>query len=109
MARLVRRTLRCTPVEKAAIRERADAVGMPVSHFLIACALHQDAGAPPGEEPRLVLSEEEQRVLHDRVARMDAVHRALHEALPGTDLSLFGAVAFIQRELSARRSVGTDR
>ncbi len=109
MARLVRRTLRCTPVEKAAIRERAEEAGMPVSHFLIACALHEDADTPPREKARLVLSEEEQRVLHDRVARMDAVHRALHEALPGTDLSLFGAIAFIQRELWERRSDGTDR
>ena len=82
---------------------------MPVSHFLVACALHEDAGAPPREEPRLALSEEEQRTLYDRVARMDAVHRALHEALPGTDLSLFGAIAFIQRELQARRSGGTDQ
>ena len=109
MARLVRRTLRCTPVEKAAIRERADAAGMRVSHFLVACALHEDAGAPPRKEPRLALSEEDQRALHDRVARMDAVHRALHEALPGTDLSLFGAITFIQRELWARRSDGMDR
>ena len=107
MARLVRRTLRCTPVERAVIREKAEAAGMPVSHFLVACALHEDAGAPPREEPRLVLSEEEQGTLYDRVARMEAVHRALHEALPGTDLSLFGAITFIQRELQARRSGGT--
>ena len=82
---------------------------MPVSHFLVACALHEDAGAPSHEEPRLTLSGEEQRTLYDRVARMDAVHRALHEALPGTNLSLFGAIAFIQRELQARRSGGTDQ
>ena len=109
MARVVRRTLRCTPVEKAAIRERAEAAGMPVSRFLVACALHEDAGGPPREEPRLVLSEEEQRTLHERVARMDAVHRALHEALPGTDLSLFGAIAFIQRALWERPSGWADR
>ena len=82
---------------------------MPVSHFLIACALHEDAGAPPREEPRLALSEDEQRVLYDSVAGMDAVHRALYEALPGADVSLFGAIAFIQRELRARRSGGADR
>ena len=28
---------------------------------------------------------------------------------PGTDLSLFGAIAFIQRELQARRSGGADQ
>ncbi len=109
MARLVRRTLRCTVVEKAAIREKAEAAGMPVSRFLVACALHEDAGGAPREEPRLVLSEEEQRTLHERVARMDAVHRALHEALPGTDLSLFGAIAFIQRALRERPSGWADR
>ena len=109
MARLVRRSLRCTPVERAAIRERAGAAGMPVSRFLVACALHGDAGAQARGEPRLALSEEEQRALHDRVARMEAVHRALHEALPGTDLSLFGAIAFIERTLRARGSGGADR
>ena len=71
MARVVRWTLRCTPVEKAAIRERTEAAGMPVSHFLVACALHEDAGVQPRDEPRLALSEEEQRTLYDRVARMD--------------------------------------
>ena len=47
--------------------------------------------------------------MHEQVARMDAVHRALHEALPGTDLSLFGAIAFIQRALRERRPGWADR
>ncbi len=104
MARVVRRTLRCTRAERAEIRERAAALGMPVSGFLVACALHEEAGGPRRDEPRLVLSEEEQRTLYGRVEEMEKVRRALHEALPGTDLSLFGAIAFLQRELQSRRS-----
>ena len=97
MTGVVRRTLRCTRTERAEIRERAAALGMPVSGFLVACALHEDAGGPGRDEPRLVLSEEEQRTLYDRVAEMDRVRDALYEALPGTGLSLFGANAFLQR------------
>ena len=91
MVGVVRRTLRCTRAERAQIGERAAALGMPVSGYLIACALREDAGGSRSEEPRLVLSEDEQRALYDRVLEMDRVRRALHEQLPGTRLSLFGA------------------
>ena len=73
MTGVVRRTLRCTPAERAEIRERAAALDMPVSGFLVACALHEDAGGPGRDEPRLVLSEEEQRTLYERVEKMDRV------------------------------------
>ena len=49
---------------------------------------------------------EEQRTLYDRVEAMERVRRALHEALPGSDLSLFGAIAFLRRERDSRRSGG---
>ena len=104
MTGVVRRTLRCTRAERAAIRERAAALGMPVSGFLVACALHEDAGGPRGDEPRLVLSEKEQRTLYERVAEMDRVRHALYEALPGTGLTLFAAIAFMQRALQSRGS-----
>ena len=103
MVGVVRRTLRCSRAEKAAIGERAAARGMPVSGYLVACALHEDAGGPP-EEPRLALSEEEQRTLYDWVAELDRVRRALHERLPGTGVSLFGAIALIERALRSPRS-----
>ncbi len=74
------------------------------SHRSHACALHEEAGGPRRDEPRLALSEEQQRTLYDRVAEMERVRRALHEALPGTGLSLFGAIAFLQRALQSRRS-----
>ena len=104
MTGVVRRTLRCTPAERAEIRERAAALGMPVSGFLVACALHEDAGGPGRDEPRLVLSEEEQRAVYERVEKMDRVGQMLFDELPGTGLSLFGAIAFLQRAVQSRRS-----
>ena len=77
---------------------------MPVSGFLVACALHEDAGGPRRDESPLVLLEEEQRRLYDRVAEMERVRRAQHEAPPGTCFFLFGAIAFLQRALQSRRS-----
>ena len=68
MASVVRRTLRCTRAERAEIRERAAALGMSVSGYLVACALHEDAGGPRRDEPRLVLSEEQQLTLYQRVS-----------------------------------------
>ena len=103
MASVVRRTLRCSRAERAEIRDRAAALGMPVSGYLVACALHEDAGGPRRDEPRLVLSEEQQRTLYERVEEMDRVRRALGESLSGTDLSVFGAIAFMQRAVQSRR------
>ena len=103
MANVVRRTLRCSQAERAEIRERAAALDMPVSGYLVACALHEDAGGPRRDEPRLVLSEEQQRTLYERVEEMDRVRRALGESLPGTDLSALGAIAFMQRAIQSRR------
>ena len=102
MANVVRRTLRCSRAERAEIRERAAALDMPVSGYLVACALHEDAGGPRRDEP-LVLSEEQQMTLYRRVEEMDRVRRALGESLPGTELSVFGAIAFIQRAIQSRR------
>ena len=101
-------TVRCTRAERAAIRERAGALGMSVSAFMVACALHEDAGGSRHDEHRLVLSGEEQRRLFERVAEMDRLRHLLHEALPGTGLSLFGAIAFLQRELDSRRPGGSE-
>ena len=103
---MVRRTLRCSRAERAEIRDRAAALGMPVSGYLVACALHEDAGGPHRDESRLVLSEEQQRTLYQRVEEMDRVRRALGESLPGIDLSVFGAIAFIQRAVQSRREGG---
>ena len=103
MASVVRRTLRCSRAERAEIRDRAEALGMSVSGYLVACALHEDAGGPRRDEPRLVLSEEQQRTLYRRVEEMDRVRRALGESIPGLKLSLIGAIAFIQHAIQSRR------
>ena len=103
MARVVRRTLRCSRAERAEIRERAAALGMSVSGYLVACALHEDAGGPRRDMPRLVLSEEQQRTLYRRVEEMDRVRHALSESIPGSKLSLIGAIAFIQHAIQSRR------
>lgn len=94
---VLRRSLRCTPLERARIRERASDAGMPVSRFVVACALKDGTGNEPG----IVLSEEEQRRLYDRVAELDRLRRLLLEALPGTGVSLFGALAAMHRALAA--------
>ena len=66
---------------------------------------HRDAVTAPGAEmsdaaePRLALSEEEHPLLYDRVAELDRVRRALHEALPGTGVSLLTALAVPHRPL----------
>ncbi|MDE0275587.1 MAG: hypothetical protein OYH76_06810 [Defluviicoccus sp.] len=92
--------LRCTPLERARIRERAAGHGMSVSAFLVACALNvEDAGA---DEPRLALTDAEERLLFDRVAELDRLRRMLFERLPGSDVSVFGALAFIERALGDR-------
>ena len=74
--------MRCTRAERARIRERADALEMTVSGFVVACALNGDGADREGHV--LALSAEEQRLLFDRVAELDRVRWALHEALPGT-------------------------
>ncbi len=49
-----------------------------------------------------MLSEDRQRTLYQRVEEMDRVRRALGESLSGTGLSVFGAIAFMQRALQSR-------
>ena len=68
-----------------------------------AAAFPGDAGGPRRDEPRLVLSEEQQRTLYARVEEMGRVRRALGESLPGTGLSALGAIAFIQHAIQSRR------
>ena len=94
------RTLYCSAEERAALGRRAAAAGMKFSPFVIACALR--AGEDRGDGPRLVLSEAEQRELHERVALLDRCNRALLEELPGTGMSALGALAFLVAEARAR-------
>ncbi|MDE0407455.1 MAG: hypothetical protein OXN81_06300 [Alphaproteobacteria bacterium] len=92
------RCLYPTPAEWSRIQARAKAAGMKVSPFLVACALKRDA-APRAGQP-LVLTAEEQREMHERVARLDLCSRALLEPLPGVDMSALEAAALLCRLLA---------
>ena len=92
------RCLYPTPAEWSRIQARAKAAGMKVSPFLVACALKPDAKPHAGEP--LVLTAEEQREMHERVARLDLCSRALLEPLPGMDMAAFEAVALLCRLLA---------
>ena len=87
------RSVYCTPAQKAKIKERARARKMPVSRFLIACAL--EGAADEHGAHRLVVTEQEQRMLCERVALFDSVSAAMLQALPGTDMSMFGALSVL--------------
>ena len=95
-------TIYCSAEERAAIGRRAAAAGMKFSPFVVACALAAGEGAEAGEAPRLVLSEAEQRALHERVALLDRCNRALVERLPGLEMSALGALAFLVDVARAR-------
>ena len=73
---------------------------MSFSRFMIACALH-GAEADDDEGPRLILSEDEQRQLYERVALLDRCNEALLSRLPGKEISALGALAFRPRVMLA--------
>ncbi len=93
------RCLYPTPAEWSRIQARAKTAGMKVSPFLVACALKSDAEPRTGQA--LVLTGEEQRELHDRVARLDLCSRTMLAPLPGMDMSAFEAVALLCRLLAS--------
>ena len=68
------RSLSCTDVEWERVRERADAEGQSMSRYLVERALTvelpRDGDGWIGPPPRLVLSEGEQREMHERIARV---------------------------------------
>ena len=101
MIRARRRSIYCSPAEWAEITERARSAGMKNSPFVIACALAEDEEERP--DTLLALTEEEQRTLYDRVAFLDRCARAMYERLPGSDLSMFDTLAFLERAASAAR------
>ena len=67
-------SLSCTDTEWERVRERADAAGLSMSRYLVERALTvelpRDGDGKIGPPPRLVLSEGEQREMHDRIAHV---------------------------------------
>ena len=105
-SRVRQHTIYCSPADRALIGRRADEAGMSFSRFMVACALHGGDEDDGEEGPRLVLSEDEQRVLYERVALLDRCNEALLARLPGTEMSALGALAFLAREARARAEDG---
>ncbi len=104
MSRSRRRSMYCTPAERAEIAERAHEAGMSISGFLIACALADDGDDTP--DTLLALTEEEQRTQYARIESFERWSRAMCERLPGIGVSTFDALAFLIRAAEARAGAG---
>ena len=67
-------SLSCTDAEWERVRERADAAGLSMSRYLVerslTVELPRDGDGKIGPPPRLVLSEDEQQQIHDRIAHV---------------------------------------
>ena len=67
-------SLSCTDAEWERVRERADAAGLSMSRYLVEGALTlelpRDGDGKLRAPPQLVLSEGEQREMHDRIAHV---------------------------------------
>ena len=95
------RSVYCTREQWAAIAERAARAGMPVSRFVVACALGDAHAAQTGRQGRLfdhrlALSEREQRILYKRIGSLERRIGALFERLPGAQVSLVEALSLIR-------------
>ena len=88
------RSLHCRPDEQALIRRRAAAAGMKVSHYVLGLALADDPGRYP-----VVLTEDEQAELRDRVGEVWIFVHAAKAALGDSGLALTEAMrALAERE-----------
>ena len=99
-------TIYCSAEDRVLIGRRAEEAGMSFSRFMVACALHGGDEEDGSEGPCLVLSEDEQRILYERVALLDRCNEALLARLPGTEMSALGALAFLVREAGGEMSDG---
>lgn len=101
MARSTQRCITCTPSDWRAIQALAAEAGMKTSPFIVGRVL--------GGGIRLALTADEQRRLHDRVARLVLVCEDLLRPLPGTEATLGEAVAFLLRDRQAAQEAAADR
>ena len=108
--RVRQHSIYCSAADRALIARRAEEAGMNFSRFMIACALHGRDEEDESEDPNLVLSEDEQRILYERIALLDRCNEALLTRLQGTEMSALGALAFLVREAQSRADdSGEDR
>ena len=110
--RSLQHSISCKPSEWKAIKARANAFNMSTSRFIIRCALVEN------DDRRLGLSEDEQRALADGVERLATGVEALVAPLPGSGVTLHGALTFLhleaksqqtRRKHPARRQTGPDQ
>ena len=76
--------------------------GMTVSAYLVACALHEDAVSCDAGGPALSAAEE--RLLFERVEEIHGICQALLEEMPGSRVSMLGAMAFVERAVRDRQT-----
>ncbi len=92
-ARPRQRNYYCKPSQNRLIEKRAKEAGMNRSRFLVACALHEDAGG--GE--KLVLDEEEQRTLLEQVTSLHTFAATLERGLSDIGMTPLQALEFLVR------------
>ena len=92
-------SISCTDSEWAQLKACAAAMGTSVSRLLVTSAL-------PDPGPRLALSEHEQRRLSNAVTEIHQTCQAMLEPLPGSDVTLLEAVAFLYRVTRQDAGVG---
>lgn len=98
------RRIDCSAVERAAIMQRAREANLPVSRYLVACALTAGRGGPLQGQFRLVLSEDEQRSLVAAVKRMEEETARL----PTIEERVSPATAEASRMIDALQSLMPD-
>ena len=88
----------CSRRQHSLIGRRAKAAGMTRSRFMVACALHEDAGetASPG------LDAEERQQFQARLERLEGLLEALDGAIPDLGMTATEALAFLVRAEQAR-------
>ena len=101
MRRSRQRCITCTPSDWRAIQALAAEAGMKTSPFIVSRVL--------GSGDRMALTAEEQRNLHDRVNRLVLICEDLLRPLPGCELTLGEAVAFLLRDRQAAQEAATGR
>ena len=101
MRRARQRCVTCPPSEWRVLQNEARAAGKTTSRYIVGEIL--DGGN------RLVLTAEEQRNLRDRVNRLVLLCEDLVGALPGTQVTLGEAVAFLLRDRQAATDAGARR
>ena len=86
----------CRRADWRAMQALAREAGMKTSPFIVREVL--------GEDCRLALTGDEQRGLHDGTIRLASLsENLLRDLLPGSDVTLGEALAFLWRDLQARQ------